>query len=1216
VYLLLNAVQAILYFFSKNNNFQGFRPFLSIIFISGFLLLKPAFSQEVNIAIGKTATASSEQNDADGHFTAGNAVDGNAESRWGSHFSDPQWIQVDLGAVHSLNSIILRWEDAAARDYLVQISTNNSTWITVETVSEAAQGHTRTINLTSQDARYVKIACTARATEWGYSLFELEVLAADKPDTTGTGITDTSGSIIVGDRPNQILGMPFKYIRIGDMDGNGFGDGTGYQGADGGPVNVDGTGILYGGDYLPSLNGTGSVATGSGDDYDNRDPSEQSDARFFSQGAVIGTGMNGSDFTDISLADSYDGSNTAKTVWNHNTQTYGGGGEKPGNENTTSPKQPRFIFDFAVEEGMVASGTDIYFNMVFGDYDVGDAIINVTFHNGSMISLPISKQNEVGGGDGLIQTAFSVLSFDNIFYSKSANGYLVGFLQVDFVAASEPYTTFDFVELSVTPIDPDIVVIPGPAVLEVQKTVMIAGDTAALTAHIFDNELLPLSDYPGIITWQVDPHTMAGGDTLLGTTGETVSFTAIRAHRIVNLDVIYTDPSDTSILITTKAIVEIIPAAPWGVDIQPDSNSTSLNEYHPDIAMTLEPARQTVLIYASVRDVFGNFIRAANQALWTSTDESIITVSGSAVKMNEGTIVKIDSGLARVRVVETGLHSDSAAVSAVIEPVPISSALKLYPEAGIPGIGTNQPFPALDTMLMGTQLTLYAHVTDAAGTLLGQFDAHIMWSGNTSLTNSTGTSGTIISPTTPYSHIQIVVSFIEPGFPSHILKDTLTVYVHEDPILDSVYILDSDEDGTADILTLYFDRNLTSIPEIITSIDWPAEGVNNYTATPGEMAFTNRPDGAIDSSIITIILSENKPFEPGVTGASIDNPPSLDYMGISVPILDRISPSTASSVKNPSDFSRYGIRHSTDSVEIHIQPDTLYITLTEPVDGNGSRDMFLSVLEDGSTVVIPMIADPITHDGGKTWTVLIDNTPGSPTVMADDVISLNPYSGINDMAGNSAFQLESMIDGRDGKQSGVSDAFREQVTSNIMDGDLNPDVSLIDISIPVYDTDGNLLTEMYNTAIALKDTWVPPAQMDASGNINHNLPCSDSRFETEFPRGYLASLAIRTEETDGPYTATVEIWDHLGNFIRSWKQRFGYCGEMENPARRDISGIPGVFVSDLIWNQRNKEGKLVGNGVYIWKYEIVFENGEIRRRTRKMGVARNSAMDIGLSLAE
>ncbi len=73
------------------------------------------------ISQGKPVTASSVENAG---TAAANAVDGNAGTRWSSAFSDPQWIQVDLGATVAIDQVVLNWEGAYARAYQIQISTS------------------------------------------------------------------------------------------------------------------------------------------------------------------------------------------------------------------------------------------------------------------------------------------------------------------------------------------------------------------------------------------------------------------------------------------------------------------------------------------------------------------------------------------------------------------------------------------------------------------------------------------------------------------------------------------------------------------------------------------------------------------------------------------------------------------------------------------------------------------------------------------------------------------------------------------------------------------------------------------------------------------------------------------------------------------------------------------------------------------------------------
>jgi beta-glucanase (GH16 family) len=123
-----------------------------------------------NLAQGKPATASSTEN---GSFPAANAVDGNTGTRWSSAFSDPQWLRVDLGATHTINRVTLNWEAAYARAFQIQTSTNGSTWTTIYSTTSGTGG---VQNLTvSGSGRYVRVYGTQRATQYGYSLWDLGV---------------------------------------------------------------------------------------------------------------------------------------------------------------------------------------------------------------------------------------------------------------------------------------------------------------------------------------------------------------------------------------------------------------------------------------------------------------------------------------------------------------------------------------------------------------------------------------------------------------------------------------------------------------------------------------------------------------------------------------------------------------------------------------------------------------------------------------------------------------------------------------------------------------------------------------------------------------------------------------------------------------------------------------------------------------------------------
>lgn len=126
-----------------------------------------------NVAQGKPVTASSTEN-AGTPASAG--VDGNSGTRWSSAFSDPQWIQVDLGSTQDICQVTLQWEAAYAKSFQIQISNDAANWTTVYSTTTGAGG-TQTVPV-SGTGRYVRMYGTQRATAYGYSLWEFQVNAA------------------------------------------------------------------------------------------------------------------------------------------------------------------------------------------------------------------------------------------------------------------------------------------------------------------------------------------------------------------------------------------------------------------------------------------------------------------------------------------------------------------------------------------------------------------------------------------------------------------------------------------------------------------------------------------------------------------------------------------------------------------------------------------------------------------------------------------------------------------------------------------------------------------------------------------------------------------------------------------------------------------------------------------------------------------------------
>jgi F5/8 type C domain/Ricin-type beta-trefoil lectin domain/Putative Ig domain len=127
-----------------------------------------------NLALNKTATASSQEN---GSFPAQAAVDGNTTgTRWSSAFSDPQWLDVDLGATHSLCKVVLYWEAAYGTAFQLQTSNDNTTWTSIYSTTTGTGG-TQTLAV-SGSGRYLRMYGTARSTQYGYSLWDLQAFGS------------------------------------------------------------------------------------------------------------------------------------------------------------------------------------------------------------------------------------------------------------------------------------------------------------------------------------------------------------------------------------------------------------------------------------------------------------------------------------------------------------------------------------------------------------------------------------------------------------------------------------------------------------------------------------------------------------------------------------------------------------------------------------------------------------------------------------------------------------------------------------------------------------------------------------------------------------------------------------------------------------------------------------------------------------------------------
>lgn len=125
---------------------------------------------EVNLAFNKPARASGSE----GENVPANANDGDMKTRWGSNFEDGAYLLIDLEGDYVIDRVKLFWEDSHATSYRIDVSLDGDDWQTVYEKT-GGKGGNEEIAFTGTAARYVRIVCLKRSSNYGSSLWEMEI---------------------------------------------------------------------------------------------------------------------------------------------------------------------------------------------------------------------------------------------------------------------------------------------------------------------------------------------------------------------------------------------------------------------------------------------------------------------------------------------------------------------------------------------------------------------------------------------------------------------------------------------------------------------------------------------------------------------------------------------------------------------------------------------------------------------------------------------------------------------------------------------------------------------------------------------------------------------------------------------------------------------------------------------------------------------------------
>jgi len=163
------------------------------------------------------ATSSAVEN---GGLAAQMAIDGNPATRWASTAEDGAWIQFDFGQPTPLGYLKLVWENAYGKAYDLLTSNDGKTWSLLRSVTNGRGGIEEFLNLGVQ-ARYLRLQGMARATNYGYSLFEAEFKSPGSDNTLPAATTSAqafpdSGS---GMQPLPAADQPIETLQFSLPDG-------------------------------------------------------------------------------------------------------------------------------------------------------------------------------------------------------------------------------------------------------------------------------------------------------------------------------------------------------------------------------------------------------------------------------------------------------------------------------------------------------------------------------------------------------------------------------------------------------------------------------------------------------------------------------------------------------------------------------------------------------------------------------------------------------------------------------------------------------------------------------------------------------------------------------------------------------------------------------------------------------------------------------------
>ena len=126
---------------------------------------------DVNFALqsnGSSATASSGE--------AESAIDGNEGTRWESAKTDDETWTLNMGQARVFNTVKILWEAAYCTEFELSYSNDGENWTSLYTETNLTKAGWQTIKVNKTTAQYIQYHGTKRATVYGQSFYEFQVI--------------------------------------------------------------------------------------------------------------------------------------------------------------------------------------------------------------------------------------------------------------------------------------------------------------------------------------------------------------------------------------------------------------------------------------------------------------------------------------------------------------------------------------------------------------------------------------------------------------------------------------------------------------------------------------------------------------------------------------------------------------------------------------------------------------------------------------------------------------------------------------------------------------------------------------------------------------------------------------------------------------------------------------------------------------------------------